>query len=284
MVMQTLRDLEYYVVSYYGNSFWDNIRPRGKELRKDPQEIIRKFFFKDLPTKTRMFREYVQKTFFQYVQSRIKDNGISRILSLPCSNGEEAYTLAILGLESDIYMEVVGMDVNPQLIEIAFGGKIYIPTPRFKNINPWIEAGYVRTIPKTTREQKELSTANIEIAQFVMDRCEFFNFDVLEKHLEDKFDAIYCLNLFVYLTDLGKETALKNIVSGMNSGSLLIVDQPYWVLPSISRPGLPRYNGKNEKLYGWKVDLNEFYSTLHEKDLGLKRISITESHNVYEKV
>jgi len=203
---------------------------------------------------------------------------------MPCSNGEEAYTLAIHGLENDLYLEVVGMDVNPSLIDVAYQGKIHIPTARFKNINPWVEAGYVRTIPKSSRACKDLSAANIKMAQFVMDRCEFSTFDILEKPLEEKFDAIYCLNLFRYLTDEGKETALDNLIQGLDQGSLLIVDQPYYVLPPSTRPGLPRYNGKNEALYGWKVDLNEFYATLHEQDLGLKKVSKFDTHNVYEKV
>ena len=33
-----------------------------------------------------------------------------------------------------------------------------------------------------------------------------------------------------------------------------------------------------------KKEMNEFYTTLHERDLGLKRVSENPFHNVYEKV
>ena len=279
--MQTLDDLRLYVETYYGHDFWRGVAPRGRDAEKNPEELITKFFQHDLPTKTRMFREYIDFTFNHFVKPRIKDEPMSNILSMPCANGEEAFTLAIHGLENDLYIEVEGRDINPGLIDIASSGKVYIPTFRFKQLQPWIEDGFLKRIPKYSRGG--IVTANVEVPSFVKDRCQFFIHDILERSLDEHYDVIYCINLFVYLSDNGKDAALENLVSGLNTGSLLIVDQPYWVPPPNKRNGMPRYNAKNEEIYGWKVDLNEFYASLHKKDLGLKKVSKFDTHNVYEK-
>ena len=171
--MQTLDDLRIYVETYYGHDFWRQVAPKGRNANKNPEEIIAKFFQQDLPTKTRMFREYVDFTFNHFVKPMIEEESMGRILSMPCANGEEAFTLAIHGLENDLYIEVEGMDINPGLIDVAFSGQVYIPTFRFKQLHSWFDDGYLNRISKYSRGDG-LTTANIDVPHFVRDRCNFF--------------------------------------------------------------------------------------------------------------
>ncbi len=123
---------------------------------------------------------------------------------------------------------------------------------------------------------------NFVVNPHVVRMCDFYVQDIIREEVPFGFDVIYCLNLFVYLTDEGKDSALFNLTKNMVSGSLLIVDEPYSV-PAPDFRGRPRYNARTEAQFGWKADLNELYESLHQRDFGLRKISTNPKHNVYEK-
>ncbi len=273
--MHTLDDLRKHVETYYRSECWEAFNPKGRE-RSLPIDVLVDKFISQLPTRTRLFRDYVQETFRQYVLPKLREIKMPSVLSLPCSNGEEAFTLAILGLDNDLYLTVKGMDINRNLIASAKRGELYIPWDRIKLLLPWLKEKHLKKYDRMP---------NIKVAPHVMERCEFNLHDALEQPVEGEIDAVYCLNLFCYLTETGRRTALSNLLADRREGCILVVDEPYWVPPLSTFRGQPRYNGKFEQLYGWKADLNEFLANLHEHDFGLKQISPQgSSFNVYEKI
>jgi chemotaxis methyl-accepting protein methylase len=291
--MQPIDDFRQFLERYYSQDVCNAFSPSEKD-RSLSLDALAKKFFSQLPTRTRMFREYVTDTFNKYVLPKIREKTMPRVLSLPCSNGEEVYTLAMLGLDNDIYLRVEGMDVNHNLIDIAESGKLSLPWDKVKKLSEPVKKGYLR---------RQNNFPNVIINPHVKDRCGFQVCDILTQQVScdtEAYDAVYCLNLFCYLSEFGREEAVQNLLVNMEEGTLLIVDEPYWVPPPNTRAGQARYNGKDEQLYGWKLDLNRFLETLpvekedndrncrgfslRSRGFGLRRISMGNSSNVYEKI
>ncbi|MBT4541173.1 hypothetical protein HOC35_06700 [Candidatus Woesearchaeota archaeon] len=270
-----------YVRDNYGDERWSAfIKGKGIIAGMDPDVLEKEFFNYGLPRSTRMFREYVASTFSQYVLPRLQEKGYMRILSMPCANGEEVFSLAMLVQEAnnqdtkhDFYANIDGFDVSETQIDKARTGALSIRRVRIKQFEEYVEAGYLRQV------NSKFPEPNLFVQPHITSMCEFFVHNILTQDVLPGYDVIYCMNLFLHMTSEARETALENLTLNMQQGALLIVDYPYKGIPSRLR-----LYGREKVQFGIQKEANEFYAFLHEKDLGLKRISTTPLHNVYEKV
>ena len=140
-----------------------------------------------------------------------------RIWSMPCSTGEEAYSIAIWLLENwplvDAYnIEIVGSDIDTQALDQAHAGK-YAARSLAKLPAPVVESyfeaerGHRRKIIDDLRESVRFAPANI------VDRTTLTGLG--------KFDVILCRNLLIYFDDASRRQAAANLYESLNPGGFL---------------------------------------------------------------
>jgi chemotaxis protein methyltransferase WspC len=140
-----------------------------------------------------------------------------RALSLPCSTGEEPYSLAMALLDSGLDPErwaVDGIDLSPRLITAARRG-VYREFA-FRQTDPGSRARYFRPVAD-----------GWELEPRVRERVRFQVGNVLDPALlPDKsksYDLILCRNLLIYLTPAARRQALETLERLLAPGGLLAV-------------------------------------------------------------
>lgn len=140
-----------------------------------------------------------------------------RIWSMPCSSGEEPYSIAIWLLENwplvDAYnIEIVGSDIDTAILRQAidgyFGQRSLAKLPRKvqdRYFDP--EQGNQRRLIADLRESVIFAKANIVDGQSL-------------KAL-GRFDVIFCRNLLIYFDESARETAARNIHESLHPGGYI---------------------------------------------------------------
>jgi len=162
-----------------------------------------------------------------------------RIWSMPCSTGEEAYSLAIWLLENwplvDAYnVEIVGSDVDTSALKHAqegrFGMRSLARLPA-KVRESYFEAerGHRRKIIDDLRESVRFVGANI------VDRGSLTGLG--------RFDVILCRNLLIYFDDEARLLAVNNLYESMNAGAFICLGHSESMARITDRFELVRLNG-----------------------------------------
>lgn len=140
-----------------------------------------------------------------------------RIWSMPCSTGEEAYSIAVWLLENwplvDVYnIEIVGSDVDTAALRHAregrFGARSYARLPADvteRYFEP--ERGHRRKIIDDLRESVRFVAANI------VDRTTLVGLG--------RFDVVLCRNLLIYFDDQSRRLGIDNLYDSMNQGGFI---------------------------------------------------------------
>lgn len=140
-----------------------------------------------------------------------------RIWSLPCSTGEEPYSIALWLLENwrlvDAYnIEIDGSDIDTLALRQAREGRYGVrslarlpPAVLAAYFEP--EAGGHRRIIRDLRESVTFSHANL------VDRS-----DIAGNGL---FEVIFCRNLLIYFDDPARRTAAENLYASLAPGGFL---------------------------------------------------------------
>ncbi|SDA31680.1 protein-glutamate O-methyltransferase CheR [Sphingomonas sp. NFR15] len=140
-----------------------------------------------------------------------------RIWSMPCSTGEEAYSIAIWLLENwrlvDAYnIEIVGSDIDTHALARAREGR-YAPRALARLPAPLIatyfeaEHRHTRRIIADLRESVHFTVANL------VDRATLVD--------QGMFDVILCRNLLIYFDDAMRAIAADNLFERLNPGGYL---------------------------------------------------------------
>ncbi|MDB5524742.1 MAG: chemotaxis protein CheR [Rhizobium sp.] len=137
-----------------------------------------------------------------------------RILSMPCSSGEEPYSIAIWLLENwplvDAYnIEIIGSDIDTAILRDAIEG--YYGQRSLARLSDDIVKRYFepeqdmqRRLIGDLRESVTFRSANI------IDRASFSALG--------KFDVIFCRNLLIYFDDAARTTAVDNLYEALSAG------------------------------------------------------------------
>jgi chemotaxis protein methyltransferase CheR len=140
-----------------------------------------------------------------------------RIWSMPCSTGDEAYSIAIWLLENwpmvDAWnIEIVASDIDDTALDHArhgrYGERALARLPenvRDRYFGPL--KGHVREIVDDLKESIHLSQANL--------------IDARSMAAQGRFDVIFCRNLLIYFDDAARETAARNLFDSLNPGGVL---------------------------------------------------------------
>jgi chemotaxis protein methyltransferase CheR len=140
-----------------------------------------------------------------------------RIWSMPCSTGEEPYSIAIWLLENwpmvDAYnVEIVGSDIDTAAVAAAKAGLFNarslakLPTNvREAYFEP--EYRHRRKLIDDLRESVRFTTTNLVDAASVA--------------MQGRFDVVLCRNLLIYFDDASRAAAAANIHACLNPGGFL---------------------------------------------------------------
>ena len=139
-----------------------------------------------------------------------------RIWSVPCSTGEEPYSLAIWLLENwplvDAYnIEIVGSDIDTRvLIEAANGlyGERALSRLPAELVKRYFEpVGERQQIITDLRESVKFTQVNI--------------MDAAITARQGLFDVIFCRNVLIYFDDAARLAASHNLFSALNRGGFI---------------------------------------------------------------
>jgi len=142
-----------------------------------------------------------------------------RILSLPCSTGDEAYSIAIWLLEHwplvDAYnVEIIGSDIDTAAVEAAREGR-YAARALAKLPDELVERYFEREhrhqrkIIDDLRESVHFTTANL--------------MDPAAATAQGRFDVILCRNLLIYFDDASRKIAADALYDRLHTGGFLLL-------------------------------------------------------------
>ncbi|MGP1561761.1 MAG: CheR family methyltransferase [Helicobacteraceae bacterium] len=170
---------------------------------------------------TYFFREKHQfEILVNNVLREMINNGRSsiRILSAPCSSGEEPYSIAIYLLEEGRMIrthdfEIVGIDIDSNCIQKARNG-VY-------------RKASLRVLPETMEKkyftkQEELYELKAEIR----DAIDFQRINIFDKSQVrklGKFDVIFSRNMLIYFDDASQKEVVTTFYDMLNYGSYLFL-------------------------------------------------------------
>ena len=186
----------------------------GKELQNliNAFTVNETYFFRE----EYQFRCMVNKMLPEIV-SRKKPGEIIKIWSIPCSTGEEPYSIAIYLLEywKDIDkwdVEIVGSDIDTNALEKAKRG-IYSERS-------------VQNLPKHILQKyfTYLGNGDYQICEDLRNSIEFTRINIVDPKETKRyrgFDIVFCRNLLIYFDDLSRKLAAENIYDAMNPGGFI---------------------------------------------------------------
>ncbi len=140
-----------------------------------------------------------------------------RLWSVPCSTGEEPYSLALWLLENwplvDAYnVEIVGSDIDTRAIEAARAG-LYSERSTAR-LSQGLLAAYFeapaderRRLIADIRESVTFTAANL--------------FDAGSMAAQGRFDVVFCRNVLIYFDDASRLAAADHLYRALNPGGFL---------------------------------------------------------------
>ncbi|HEX8838889.1 MAG TPA: protein-glutamate O-methyltransferase CheR [Sphingomicrobium sp.] len=184
----------------------------------EAQELINSFTVNE----TYFYREEHQlrclsRSLLPHVVRNRRPGDLVRIWSIPCSTGEEPYSIALWLLENwamvDVYnIEIVGSDIDTDAIAAAMEGRYGVRSLArlpAEVIHSYFEeeSKGERVIIKDIRESVKFTRANL------IDRSSVAELG--------RFDIILCRNLLIYFDESSREAAADNIHEALQPDGFL---------------------------------------------------------------
>lgn len=153
------------------------------------------------------------------VIARKRPGDLVRIWSMPCSTGEEPYSIALWLLENwplvDAYnIEIVGSDIDTHALDTArearFGSRsLSRLSPTVLNAYFEPELGHRRKLIDDIRESVLFTQANLTDPASVI--------------AQGKFDVVLCRNLLIYFDEQSRLRAAQNLHDALVEGGFLLL-------------------------------------------------------------
>ncbi|MGA2926813.1 MAG: protein-glutamate O-methyltransferase CheR [Solirubrobacteraceae bacterium] len=144
--------------------------------------------------------------------------GAVRILSLPCSTGEEPYSIALWLLEhwpqmSEVDVSIVGLDIDAESLAAAREG-IY-GARSVHRLTPGMLARWFDPVPDGHRISAEIRDA---IDLFAANIC-----DTGQMRGHRDYDVVFCRNLLIYFDEAASLRAVENLFGALRPGGFLFL-------------------------------------------------------------
>ncbi|MBI3771327.1 MAG: hypothetical protein HY272_01280 [Gammaproteobacteria bacterium] len=193
-------------------SYLDRVVASVEELQQLINEVTvsETWFFRDqIPFA--LLTEYVSQVWLQD-----KPGEVLKILSIPCSTGEEPFSIAITLLEAGLTVDefhIEAIDVNTRVLEMARRGCYGKNSFRGKT-NP-DESPFLERVG-----------SEYVVSEFVKSAITFRHGNILDKEFKSetgRYNIVFCRNLLIYFDVDTKNTAIKNLYSLMADDGLLFL-------------------------------------------------------------
>ncbi|MDY7090274.1 MAG: CheR family methyltransferase [Actinomycetota bacterium] len=141
-----------------------------------------------------------------------------RMLSVACSSGEEAYSLAITARQArpsrDWLIDVTGVDANPQMLRKAENG--------------WYSTWSLRETPDPVRRRWfRQADSGYRVADEIRQLVRFRRTNVAETDDElwrpEQYDIVFCRNLLMYLTPPVVSALVERMTTALAPGGFLFL-------------------------------------------------------------
>ncbi|MET7418768.1 CheR family methyltransferase [Dactylosporangium sp. NPDC005555] len=140
-----------------------------------------------------------------------------RLVSVGCSTGEEAYTLAMVAaerVEPSWDVSIVGLDVNRAALRVAAAGRY----------SRWS----LRETPAPAQQRWFQTVAEgVDIDERLRGRVRFLEYNIANDDpllfAPDTYDVIFCRNLLMYLTPATVAAAVARITRALSPGGYLFL-------------------------------------------------------------
>jgi chemotaxis protein methyltransferase CheR len=145
--------------------------------------------------------------------------GPVRILSLPCSTGEEPYSIALRLLEEwdrivDVDVEIHGADIDSDVLDRA-GHASYGDRSLQRVPQPWLAKYFIR-----------VGAGRHQLDQSIRDAVTLHRMNVCDtpamREFRD-FDVIFCRNVLIYFDELSSRRAAENLYGALRPGGYLFL-------------------------------------------------------------
>ncbi|MCL6600189.1 MAG: protein-glutamate O-methyltransferase CheR [Alicyclobacillus macrosporangiidus] len=240
MKNMVLRQLAELVNRFYGLNYIDNISALESKLAKRVKELGLSFweyhgYLLQQPdewdvvielltiNETYFYREESQLLEFQNtVLPMIKENLNGRpirIWSAACSSGEEPYTLAMLILETGLFLpdevQIVGTDIDKQILEKAKTGWYGKQSLSFRRIPQFLLERYFVE-----------NDGGFMVNDVVKSMVEFQHLNLIDEEGTKKlglFDVVFCRNVLIYFDTKTIQKVISSIYRRLYMGGYLFL-------------------------------------------------------------
>jgi len=142
-----------------------------------------------------------------------------RIWSMPCSTGEEPYSIAIYLMEhwpamAEADVEIVGSDINSTVLDAARDG--VFTDYALRNTPPNIVAKYFKKISDTGHELLSEIREAITFTQVNLTNPD-------ETRSYRGFDIVFCRNLLIYFDSTSRREAVECLYGALNPGGYVFL-------------------------------------------------------------
>jgi chemotaxis protein methyltransferase CheR len=198
---------------YYHFLRYDRKREEELAILIDNLTTNETYFFRESP----QLRAFSEEILPELRQTRA-DRKILRIWSAGCSTGEEAYTIAILLLESgdwwrDWQVEILGSDINQRVLHAARKGVYKKNAHRV-------------TSPEMLAKYFTEDKGDYRIADAVKELVSFSLVNLLDPHktsLISNMDVIFCRNVIIYFDKEAKKKVIESFSNKLREGGYLLL-------------------------------------------------------------
>jgi chemotaxis protein methyltransferase CheR len=140
-----------------------------------------------------------------------------RIWSVPCSTGEEPYSIAIWLLENwphvdEHDIEIVGSDIDTDAVSLARVG-VYGKRALTRLPSPVVDRYFAADAGTSWRILDDLRESVRFTAVNILDRA--------ATRAHGQFDVIFCRNVLIYFDDLARRTAAENLFESLLPGGFI---------------------------------------------------------------
>lgn len=143
--------------------------------------------------------------------------GTIRVWSLPCSTGEEPYSIAIFILEEwdradDFNIEIMASDIDSRVLQQAREG-VY-GERALTRVPPKLRQKYFKPAPGNNFQIVEALRESIDFSSLnLMDTAQVRNYSDI--------DVIFCRNLLIYFDDVARRQAMETLYDCLAPGGFI---------------------------------------------------------------
>ncbi|ELZ26232.1 methylase of chemotaxis methyl-accepting protein [Halogeometricum pallidum JCM 14848] len=162
------------------------------------------------------------------VLAELAESGRVRVWSAACSDGREAYSLAMLAHDDDRIdpskVSILGTDIKPEILRAARGGEY-----RASETND--VAGQLA--PLSGNDQYVERDGDVyRVSEDVKSLVSFRRHDLVQERPPDTFDLVVCRNLFIYINSEAKQAIFDTLGSALSPNGYLTIGMTETVPPS----------------------------------------------------